>query len=284
MDNIPGQDSIETQGGENPFPQGNTENNQSLYDEQVERVVQLDDEGNTKLKKTGEIIEVIEENGERKTQTRDLNEPVTEDIVHRRISDDKYAEDLAYTERDEGRDAALKKEGLMMQDLESGMSEQERENEQAIEKLKEKCPNLFELADKRTNEDGITEYVLGLRALKQKASLDFRSNEEVKGQLKSTEDIIQKNSRFIGVYALAYRSMIQTNGGEAILSRRGLSLPPVDGRVYKRGSIYQIMNNQFERDCFVGVLKALEALSEQVIEYNASNPEVSVVDLIDDSF
>ena len=68
------------------------------------------------------------------------------------ITDGKSAEDIAYVERDQGRDAALSREHLLKIEYERGMTEREKRNLEISNMLYEEFPDAFiKSRDKKGN-------------------------------------------------------------------------------------------------------------------------------------
>jgi hypothetical protein len=72
------------------------------------------------------------------------------------IRDEKAAEDVAYVEKGQGRDAALRREQALEKQLETGLTAEEAINLAKVEILVNAFPNVFE---EKFGEDGNPEYV-----------------------------------------------------------------------------------------------------------------------------
>lgn len=99
--------------------------------------------------------------------------PSEETIVYdRRIADPNIAQEIATTERNLGVEAALRQEQALRIQSETGMTEQERRNQEIMDKLLEKYPDAFETM---ILEDG-TKVIVLLSAYSNEAKAERRRN------------------------------------------------------------------------------------------------------------
>jgi hypothetical protein len=79
------------------------------------------------------------------------------------INDPKVAEDIAYVEKDQGRDAAILRENALREEYETGLTEKERENSEIANMLVGEFPDAFV---ESVDDNGAKIFTTGLRVVR----------------------------------------------------------------------------------------------------------------------
>ncbi|MDD3474939.1 MAG: hypothetical protein PHP08_03530 [Candidatus Dojkabacteria bacterium] len=139
------------------------------------------------------------------------------------INDSKEAEDVAYVEKNEGRDVALLRESTLQKEHETGLTERERENLEIGNMLVEEFPDAFkESLDKNGNKIFTTSlFAVQWQGLIYEQLLENSKGVELNDNIKEIAKKIEDGTSSQGKTLLQY---LVNNQGGVHVSKYGIAL------------------------------------------------------------